>query len=216
MAHVLVVVAQHFNGHELWTALGVLQKAGHTFEVISKDVHISDEVTGKRALIKRTIADVKSLEGFDALMVVSGNMKDTEEYWHNDRVLSFVHEASESDRPIAAICCSVPTIREAAKGKRVSFFPLIRSRLLLSDAGAILSSVSLSVDGKLVTAEHQMMSQMWAEAFAEVLSGNNAHVALKDSGYVPKGRERKPIPTLEHLKEVYHRTGKTGVNDGKS
>jgi putative intracellular protease/amidase len=211
MAHVLVVVAQHFNGHELWTSLGVIQRAGHTFEVVSTDVHISDEVTGKRALIKRTLKDVPSLEGFDALMFVSGNMADTELYWSLKGPLSYVREALSKDLPIAAICCSVPTIREAAKGKRVSFFPLIRSRKLLVDAGAIPSSVSLSVDGKLVTAEHQMMSQMWAEAFAEVLSGRNPTITLVDSKYTPRGNERKPIPGVEYLKDVIRNTGKRGI-----
>jgi putative intracellular protease/amidase len=210
---VLVVVAQRFNGHELWTSLGVMQQRGHSFEVISTQRDIEDEVTGQPVKINRTIDDVKSLQGFEALMFVSGNMSDTESYWSDPRTLAYVDEARSKDLPIAAICCSVPTIRKAAKGKRVSFFPLIRSRELLENEGAILSTLTYSVDQKLVTAEHQMATQMWAEAFCDVLEGKEHTITLQDSGYVPRGRERKPIPELEYIKAVERRTGKKAVDD---
>jgi putative intracellular protease/amidase len=213
MTHVLVVVARQYNGHELWTSLGVLQQRGHTFEVISTETLISDEVTGQRTRIKRTLDDVLSLNGFGALMFVSGNMADTEAYWHDSRTLAYVEEAYLAHLPIAAICCSVPTIRAAAKGKNVSFFPLVRSRSLLEEAGAILSTLTYCVDGNLVTAEHQMATQMWAEAFCDILEGKKHSIDLVDSGYVPRGHERKPIPGLEHLKEVAKKTGKRGFDD---
>lgn len=210
---VLIVVAQHFNGHELWTSLGVLKQRGHTFEVISTHTDIADEVTGQKVAIKRTIDDVDSLEEFDAFMVISGNMADTELYWKHPKVQSYVDEAHSKDMPIAAICCSVPTIRNAAKGKRVSFFPLIRSEDLLKQAGAILSTLTYSVDGKLVTAEHQMATQMWAEAFCDVLEGKKHAVELVDSKYMPLGRERKPIPEVERLQKIMERTGKHELSD---
>lgn len=213
MARVLVVVARQFNGHELWTSLGVLTKGGHTFEVVSTSLHLVDEVTGERVKIEKTLDSVPSLGGFDALMFISGNMKDTEAYWSDRRTLSLVDEASKANLPIAAICCSVPTVRAAAKGRVVSFFPLIRSRELLTAAGATLSTISLSVDGRLVTAEHQMMTQMWAEAFDRVLKGEEVSMSLVDSKYTPKGRERKPIPEVEYIKKVIERTGKKGLKD---
>lgn len=206
--NVLVVVARQYNGHELWTALGTMQERGHTFEVISTETLIEDEVTHQRNTIKRTLADVPDLGGFDALMFVSGNMKDTEAYWRDARTQAYVTEAKQRDIPIAAICCSVPTIRKAAEGKQVSFFPLVRSRVLLEDAGAICRTVALTVDGKLVTAEHQMATQMWAEAFCDVLEGRTPEVTLQDSGYVPLGRPRKMDPDLARLREIVRKTGK--------
>lgn len=208
---VLVVVARQFNGHELWTSLGVLKHRGHTFEVISTAKNLVDEVTGQRVVITRTLDDVPNLTEFDALMFISGNMADTEAYWTDPRTLAYVDEAHSRHIPIAAICCSVPTIRKAAKGKRVSYFPLIRSEDLLRDAGAILSTLTYSVDDNLVTAEHQMATQMWAEAFCDVMEGKKHTIELVDSFYVPRGRERKPIPELEHIKRVIERTGKDEI-----
>jgi putative intracellular protease/amidase len=200
MSHVLVVCARRYNGHELWTALGVIRSRGHTFELISTDYVIQDEITMRPNRIKRTIDEVPNVANFDALMIVSGNMKDTEAYWTDSRVLSYVTEANDRSLPIAAVCCSVPTIREAARDKRVSFFPLIRSRQLLEGAGAVLQTVALTVDQNLVTAEHQMASQMWAEEFCNLIEGLPQEYFFVDSGYTPKGRERMPIPEVEALR----------------
>jgi putative intracellular protease/amidase len=198
---VLVVVAQRYNGHELWTALGVLQEEGIDFDVVSTSTIIADEITREPNTINRTLDDVESLEGFDGLMFVSGNMQDTESYWTDHRTLTLVEEAKIKDLPLAAICCSVPTVRNATKGKRVSFYPLVRSRLLLEEAGALTQSVSISVDGNLVTAEHQMATQVWAESFAKVIKQEPAEIDLRDSGYVPKGKsERRLHPRLEKLR----------------
>jgi putative intracellular protease/amidase len=181
-----------------------MQERGIDFEVVSTETTVFDEVTYQANTIARTINDVDlaELEDFDGLMIVSGNMADTELYWKHEKVLEFVRLTDKQEKPIAAICCSVPTIREAARDKKVSFFPLVRSRQLLSNAGAILQTVALTVDGRLVTAEHQMASQMWANAFSDVLLGVDPDVRLVDSGYVPKGRERKPIPIVEKIRKI--------------
>lgn len=213
MAHVLIVVARRYNGHELWTTLGTLRHRGHSVEVISTSHLIADEVTGKTNTIKRLLDDVPNIDDFDAIMFVSGNMKDTEAYWHDKRTLSYVDQAVKRDMPVAAICCSVPTIRKAARGKRVSFFPLIRSGELLSHEGALLQTVSLSVDGHLVTAENQMVTQMWAEAFCDVLDGVDPNIHLIDSGFTPGKRMRKPDPDLQKLRDISRRTGRTGFKE---
>jgi putative intracellular protease/amidase len=202
MARILVVCARRYNGHELWTALGVIKQRGHTFELISTDYIIQDEITMQPNRIKRIIDEVepREMEDFNAFMIVSGNMADTEAYWKHQRVQQYILNANEQGKPIAAICCSVPTIREAAYGKKVSFFPLVRSRQLLSDAGAILQTVALTRDSNLVTAEHQMASQMWAEEFCALIEGLEPLYSLKDSGYTPKGQERKPIAEVEALR----------------
>ena len=193
---VLVVCARRYNGHELWTALGVMQSHGIRFDVASTEYFIEDEVTGQPNRITLTLDDVEpdKVKEYDGLMFVSGNMQDTEKYWKLPRTLAYVDVARQNNLAIAAICCSVPTIREAASGKRVSFFPLVRSRELLVQAGAIPQTVSITVDGRLVTAEHQMSSQMWAEHFSRVLMGEEVETGLVESGFVPKSKARRRLP----------------------
>lgn len=211
--NVLLVCAKFYNGHELWTTLGVLQEQGHTFEVASTELVIADEITFSGNRVERTIYDIPNIDEFDAIMFVSGNMQYTEAHWDNEKILSFVDEARERDIPIAAICCSVPIIRKAAKGKKVSFFPLLRSAERLEREGAILQTVSLTADGKLVTAEHQMMTQMWAESFCLVMDGKDGDPGLEDSGFQPGGWERKPDPDIEHMKDIARKTGKRGFDE---
>ncbi len=210
---VLVVCAQRYNGHELWTLLGVLQEAGFGYEVLSTATLIEDEITYQPNIIERTIAEVEDITDFDGIAFVSGNMKDTEAYWDNPRTLDYVRQAHERDIPIAAICCSVPTIRQAAEGKKVSYFPLLRSTERLELAGAIPQTVSITVDGKLVTAEHQMATQTWAESFVKVLNDEEVELGLTDSGFMPGGREKKPDPDLQRLRDISKRTGKSSLKE---
>ena len=210
--NVLILVAEKYNGHELWVTLGVLQSRGHSFEVASTGYLISDEVTGQPNKIGLLVSDIKSVDKYDALMVVSGDMAKTEAYWTLPEAQKIVGWFFEQNKPIAAICCSVPTIRKAAKGKRVSYFPLIRSRELLEQAGAIPTTLSVTVDGTLVTAEHQMATQMWVESFCDVLEGKTPEITLTDSGFEPGKREGKPIPELEYLKHVAAKTGRIRID----
>jgi Putative intracellular protease/amidase len=198
---ILIVVSRRFNGHEFWTALGVLKENGIKFDVVASDKLIMDELTFKPVRIKLQFSECtpELIDSYDGLMVISGNPKDTESHWHHDLVQEWVVRANNRNIPIAGICCSAPTVRKAARGKRVSFFPLVRSRILLEEAGAICTTVAVSVDQNLVTAEHEMATQMWAECFCKLMRGEDADPKLQDSGYVPRGRKKKPIPEIARL-----------------
>lgn len=196
-----MVCSRRYNGHELWVALGIIHKRGHSFEVVSTDTTIRDEITLKPNTVDRTVYKVGTRElndRFDALMFISGNMKDTEKYWHDKHVQALV--SGHGDRPLAAICCSVPTVRESAKGKKVSFFPLSRSKLLLKQAGAILNSVSVTHDQGLVTAETQMGTTRWARVFCDVLDGKEPVIGLIQSDFPEPMMDRRPIEAVERLK----------------
>ncbi len=88
MGKLLVICAQRYNGHELWTLLGVLLEHDHTFEVVSQKVLIRDELTMQPNTLERTVykVQVEEVELFDAICIVSGNMQDTEAYWTDTHV----------------------------------------------------------------------------------------------------------------------------------
>lgn len=208
---VLVVCVNRYNGHELWTLLGVLSDAGIDFEVISSETLVRDEITLEPSVLERTLDDVTTLNGFDALAFTSGAMKAIEAYWKDPRTQSLVDEAVNLGLPIAAICCAVPVVRNAAEGRKVSCFPLQRANFMMIDAGALLQTVSISVDGRLVTAEHQAAAQTWAEQFVLLIQGKKPTLDLQDSKYMPPGRNKLPDPDLQRLREISKRTGKTEV-----
>lgn len=199
MSKVLIVCAQRYNGHELWVALMTLQQRNHTFEVVSTECTIQDEITLRPNVTDRTVYEIALEEAntFDGMMVVSGNMEDTEAYWDDTHVLSLLKAFKQLNKPIAAICCSVPTLSPVVKDTKVSFFPLIRSKQRLKAAGAILQTVAVTVHNNIATAEHQMATQMWSQEFCNLLEGKVPDNVLVDSGYVPQGRPRKFKPEIQ-------------------
>lgn len=190
---VLVICSKRYNGHELWTLLGMLQNAGHTFEVVSTEPIIRDELTLRPNKIDHLVTDIlpRDVGDFSGISVVSGNMEDTEAYWTDPHVGMLLQEFRVRDKVISAICCSVPTLGPIIRGIKVSFFPLVRSRLRLEKFGAILRNVSLTVDKKTITAENQMITEMWAEEIIQCLANKDPLYSFVDSGYVPKGRPRR-------------------------
>ncbi len=198
MSNLLVICAKRYNGHELWTLLGVLKERGHQFEVVSQETLIRDELTLRPHLIDRTVYDIfeSTIDEFDAVCIVSGNMADTEAYWTDPWVGIILKTFRAQDKVCAAICCSVPTMAPICKDVKVSFFPLMRSRDRLRDHGAILQNVSLTIDGKTITAENQMITQMWAEEICNCLEGREIEHLMVDSGFVPKGSERRMDPEV--------------------
>lgn len=204
---VLVICARKYNGHELWTTLGVLQERGHSFEVVSTDLIIKDEKTFQSNVVERRVYDIdpSKVQTFDGLIVVSGNMADTEAYWDDKHVQSLVGEMRQLSRPVAAICCSVPTLAPICAGVKVSFFPLIRSRKRMLAVGAIPTNVALTVDQGIATAEHQMASMMWAHEIANLLENKPPQFSFVDSGYTPKGRPRRMPKEVEAMIEAAKR-----------
>jgi len=206
----LVCTAKRYNGHEFWTTLGVLQKNEIAFTVLSQDEIIFDEITGKRVRAHGVLSafDPLNLKRYNALIFISGNMKDTESYWNDPNALSLVDKAKELDLVIAAICCSVPTIRNAAKGKKVAHFPLMRATDLLTRAGAIPTYLSLEIDRKLITAENQMVTQLWAECIVSVIKGQGVSLKLTPIGdlTLKLGRSRKPNPELVRLQRTWEKS----------
>jgi putative intracellular protease/amidase len=197
---VLVCTVKQFNGHELWAALATLQKHGIEFEVVSQEYIIRDEVDGKRHKVVRLWNEVH--DTFDGIMVVSGDPRWTEKMW-KDRYLERIVRKHEG-KPVAAICASVPAIRYVTAGKKVSTYPLIRAKQLLQDAGAILTNMSLCVDTPVVTAENQLRSKGWAEAFCALVEGKDPDTGVYESNFAFKLKERKPIPEVERLKRSMH------------
>lgn len=201
MSRLLVACAKRYNGHELWTLLGILRERGHKFEVVSQEKLIRDELTLRPNSLERTLYEVplSDAQKFDAFCIVSGNMADTEAYWTDSKMEELLHEFKEREKTLAAICCSVPTLAPVAKGIRVSYFPLVRSRQRLERAGAILEPTSLTVDQNVATAENQMITEMWAHEICNLLESKPTQYSFVPTSFMPKGRPRRLPPEIQSM-----------------
>jgi len=208
MSHVLVVVSRRYNPGEFWHSLKALKRRGHTFDVVSSAYTITSEVKNTPNKLSMLIGDVTSMNKYMGILIISGNPADTELFWHHTGCLSLVEQANAQGKVVAAVCSAVPTIRYAAKGKRVSVYPLIKSQILLEDAGAILSGVSLSTDGNIITAENEQMTDMWIANVCDVLEGKRPSYVMNPSPFKRKLRTRARDPELQHLIDIERSTGK--------
>ena len=184
----LIIVSKFYNGHELFVTLKELKDAKFEWTVLSSELVIEDEVTHKMFKIDGKYNEVKvDVDEYDILFVVSGAFKPTKAHWKDPVVLGIVKRFYDAGKVMAAICCSVPTIRIAVSGKRVARFPLIEEDDLLKQAGAILTGKSVEVDGKVITAEHQMASQVWANAAIRVVMGEKVEINYPKT-FIPTGK----------------------------
>jgi len=183
-------VSKRFNGHELFVTLRRLVDNDIGFYIATDDnLHLEDEITKRPFKAHDTIENIHDTSPFQGLFVISGNLKDTIRHWHDNHIRNLVEEFATSDKVIAAICCSVPTIRYACKERRVSVFPLVEAKRLLTDAGAILTGTSRTVDGKIVTAETQMSTGYWVEDAIALMQGQTVIVDLPKT-FTPQGTLR--------------------------
>jgi len=211
MAHVLIVVSRRYNPGEFLGSIKVLKQRGHTFDIVSSSLVITSEVKHTPNKLSRVIDEVQSMDGYDGLIIISGNPSDTEIYWNHPVCQKLVVEANAQGLIIAAVCSAVPAIRRAAKGKTVSVYPLLKSIALLEDAGAIISKTSLSTDGNVVTAENEQMNSMWMTNVCDVLEGKPPTYVLHESPFKRKLPKRPTDPDVQRLIDVAERTGKHGL-----
>ncbi len=198
---VLLITPPKYNPNEFWAALSVLQKNDIEFEVVSSVNIITDEKATEAFAVK-LLTDI-DVDNFDGLMIISGgDIKSAVLYLHDPDIISAVEVMNQKGQPIGAICRASPLVRTVAKGKKVSVYPLLENKRLLREAGAILQNVSISVDGNLITAEHEMAAEVWAEQFVKMMKGEATDLKLVDSGFEPVGKtERRLHPTLERIRD---------------
>lgn len=211
MAKVLILVVRRYNKNEFWPLLRTLLDRGHEFDIASTSHNIMDEKYFEPNTIEHLIEDIKSFDGYDAIVLVSGNPQDTEAFWHDERILSLVQQAREQDAVIGAICAAVPAIRKVSKGIEVSAFPLRKAVELLEDEGVIISSRSLTTDKRTVTGENEVTTLMWAENICDLLEGKKPSNVLHESAFKRKLGERRPMPEVVRIQKIIERTGKDEV-----
>jgi len=201
MAHVLVVVAQKYNANELWPVLKELKAGSHSWDTAAYEDVIIDERSYKGYRASRLLKDIDSVDGYDAVVFVSGNPKDTMAHWKDPHCKELVRQAVERELPLAGICASVPSLGPAIKGVRVSAFPLSTVREEIIMAGGLLQEISLETDGNIATAENEAMAGMWARNFRCLIERKPVEFRLQPSPFKRDTRKLKPIPEVEFLRK---------------
>jgi hypothetical protein len=208
MSRVLVCITQGFNGAEMFAMLHTLTERGHTFDVVApKKGYIWDDFDLKKPYKLNKDYWDDDVFDYDGLVVITGDPKLSRKAAKDWRLRRIV--LAYKDKPVASICTAVSAIRWICEGKRVAAFPLLRVREQLSDAGAIVTRLSVCVDGNIVTAESQVKSEEWSNFFCDLLEGKTPDFNLKDSGYLPVGIPRYTHPEIVKLQQRTERANES-------
>ncbi len=169
---IAIVATDGFEHSELVIPKKELEKAGASVDIISiKAGEIKswkDKNWGDSVKVNFTLGEAAS-EDYDALMLPGGVMNpDTLRI--DEDAISFIHEFTESGKPIAAICHGLWPLIETniLEGRNVTSWPSLRSDL--TNAGAHWSDQEVVVDQGLVTSRKPEDIPAFCEKFIEEIA----------------------------------------------
>ena len=205
----LIILPKRFNGHELFVLLKVLKDHDIKFMLLSQDeVAVEEEGVftpgGFRIKTHGIVFNfpVDELIKYSALIFVSGDLNDLEEYWNSNHITNLVKKAVDLNIVIGAVCVSIMNIHSILKGRKSTSYESLNFIERLVNTGATYVPLSVVIDGKLVTGENTLSTQNWAETIVSLILGKNPELNLQtEVGNIThrKRKARKAIPALERL-----------------
>jgi|TARA_A100001391_G_scaffold115324_1_gene77974 protease I len=169
---VMILATDGFEQSELMKPKANLETAGIETEVVSLESGQikgwQDKDWGDSVAVDKTVDDVSSCEGYDALLLPGGQMN-PDILRMNERAIAIVREFGMADKPIAAICHAPWLLAEAGliDGKTVTGWPSIRTDL--KNAGAKVVDQKVATDGNLITSRNPDDIPAFSKALIEML-----------------------------------------------
>ena len=169
---VMILATNGFEQSELMKPKANLEKAGFETTVVSLEKGEikgwKDKDWGDSVAVEKTVDEIESCEGYDALLLPGGQMN-PDILRMNDKAVDIVKMFAKTDKPIAAICHAPWLLAEAdlVKGKTVTAWPSIRTDL--KNAGANVVDQEAAVDGNLITSRNPDDIPAFSKALIEML-----------------------------------------------
>lgn len=154
MSKVLILATDGFEQSELMKPKATLEDAGIQTEIVSLEKGEikgwKDKNWGDSVKVDKTVDEISSCEGYDALLLPGGQMN-LDILRMNDQAVKIVKMFAKTNKPIAAICHAPWLLAEAGliEGKTVTSWPSIRTDL--ENAGAKVVDQEVVTDGNLIT-----------------------------------------------------------------
>lgn len=154
MSKVLILATDGFEQSELMKPKATLEDAGIQTEIVSLEKGEikgwKDKNWGDSVKVDKTVDEISSCEGYDALLLPGGQMN-PDILRMNDQAVKIVKMFAKTNKPIAAICHAPWLLAEAGliEGKTVTSWPSIRTDL--ENAGAKVVDQEVVTDGNLIT-----------------------------------------------------------------
>ena len=170
---VLIIVAQQgYQDHEYGTPKQILESAGVEVITASKYTGPCTGGLGGTTDAKLSLSEVEVTD-YDAIIFAGG--PGAIKYQHDNEAHTVIKATIEHDKILAAICIA-PTILAYAgvlEGKKATVWNQDgQQQNVLTSNGAEFTNESVTVDGKIITANGPPAAQEFGEKILELLSAS--------------------------------------------
>ena len=169
---IMILATDGFEQSELMKPKANLEDAGFETMVVSLEGGAirgwNEKDWGDRVKVEKTVDEIESCEGFDALLLPGGQIN-PDILRMNDRAVAIVRMFDRADKPIAAICHAPWMLVDAGivEGRTVTAWPSVRTDL--RNAGADVVDQEVAVDGNLITSRNPDDIPAFSKALIEML-----------------------------------------------
>ncbi|MFA5352455.1 MAG: DJ-1/PfpI family protein [Candidatus Gracilibacteria bacterium] len=169
MQHALFIIApENFRDEELFHPLAVLEKAGITNTIASREAGKCIGSKGGEIEAQIGINQINA-EDFDAIIFIGGG--GSEIYFEDAAAHLIAQKAFTSGKIVAAICAAPVILAKAGilRGKKATCFPAEEFEKALEENGAILTRSDVEIDGKIITANGPKSATAFGEEIVKKL-----------------------------------------------
>jgi 4-methyl-5(b-hydroxyethyl)-thiazole monophosphate biosynthesis len=169
MAKALVLIAPGFEEIETSTIVDILRRCNVEVTMAGLKLDIIEGSHGIGFKVDKSIEEV-SVKDFDAV-ICPGGAPGYENLRKDQRVLSMIKEAFNSNKLVAAICASPAVLSDAGilEGKSCTIYPGMEEEL--KKGGGKFKRGLVVVDGNIVTSRGPATALLFALKLAEKLVG---------------------------------------------
>ena len=173
---IYMFLAEGFEEIEAVAPLGILRRAGKQVETVAVATVGNSDNTVASARGVKLVADVNisevELNADVEMIILPGGMPGVKNLYASDKVKAAVNYCAENGIFIAAICAAPMILgrENLLNGKTATCYPGFEKDL----AGANVSTDSVVVDGKIITAKSAGASLEFGFKLVEVLAGTES------------------------------------------
>ena len=162
----MVVAPYDYQDKEFEIPRNAFDAAGHSIQVISKDVELATGSLGGSTAVDEDLSKAKAVH-FDAVVFVGG--RGAKVYFHDKDATDLAKSAFDEGKIVAAICIAPSILVNAGilSEKKVTAFPSEEGNLKAK--GADYTGEAVQVDGNIVTGNGPEAAQEFADEILKLL-----------------------------------------------
>ncbi len=166
MKALLILAPSRFRDEEYFHTKEELEKARIGTVTASKTTDVSVGMLGGKVKPGITLNEV-DVNAYDAVVFIGGGGSSV--YFNDPAALDIARRAEAAGKVVAALCIATSILANAGilRGRKVTAFPSEEANLCAR--GADFTGASLTVDGKIITANGPAAAKEFGKAIAKAL-----------------------------------------------